>query len=60
MDVTGGIPMPLSDDSQSPLSSVPSSSLLPSNGYPNGYFNELDSDMDYLNDELNSDAIEAL
>ena len=52
--------MPLSDNSQSPLSNVPPSSLLPSNRYPNRYFNKLDSDIDYLNDKLNSDAIKAL
>ena len=53
--------MPLSNNLQSPLSSAPSSPLLPPNGhpnrYPNGYFN---SDIDYLNNKLNSDAIKAL
>jgi len=52
--------MPLSDDSQSTLSSAPPSPLLPPNGHPDGYLDELNSDMDYLDDELDSDAIEAL
>jgi hypothetical protein len=53
--------MPLSNNLQSPLSSTPPSPLLPPNGHPNrhpnGYFN---SDMDYLNNKLDSDAIKAL
>ena len=53
--------IPLSDNLQSPLSSAPPSYLPPPNGYPNGhpdgYFN---SDMDYLNNKLNSNAIKAL
>ena len=56
--------MPLSNYSQSPLSSAPPRPLLPpdghDNGHPNEYFNELNSDIDYLNDKLNSDAIKAL
>jgi len=52
--------MPLSDDSQSPLSSIPFNSLLLSNGYPNRYLNKPDSDIDYLNNKLNSNAIKAL
>ena len=60
MDAASGIYMPLSDNSQSPLSSVPPSPLLPPNRHPDGYLNELNSNMDYLNDELNSDAIKAL
>ena len=56
MDVASGIHVPLSDDSQSPLSSAPPSPLLPPDGHPD----ELDSDMDYLDDELDSDTIEAL
>jgi hypothetical protein len=53
--------VPLSNNSQSPLSSAPLSPLLPPNGYPNGHLDEYsNSDMDYLNNKLNSDAIEAL
>ena len=49
--------MPLSNDSQSPLSNAP----LSPNGYPNGYPDKYsNSDIDYLNDKLNSDAIKAL
>jgi len=64
MDVTSGVYVPLSDNSQSPLSSPPPSPLLPPdghyNGHPNGYFDEPNSDIDDLNDELNSNAIKAL
>ena len=64
MDTAGRIYMPLSDNTQNPLSSAPPSPLLPPNGHYNRhlnrYFNELNSDMDYLNNELNSDAIKAL
>ena len=60
MDVASGIHVPLSDDSQSPLSSAPPSPLLPPDGHPDGHPDELDSDMDYLDDELDSDAVEAL
>ena len=61
MDVTGLIYMPLPDDSQSPLSSAPFSPLLPPNEYPNGHPDKYsDSDMGYLDNELNSDAIKAL
>jgi superoxide dismutase len=53
--------MPLSNNLQSPLSSAPLSPLLPSNGYPNRYLDKYsNSDMDYLNNKLNSDAIKAL
>ena len=53
--------MPLSDDSQSPLSSAPFSPLLPPNRYPNRHPNEYsNNNIDYLDDKLNSDAIEAL
>jgi hypothetical protein len=60
MDITSRIPMSLFNDLQSPLFSVPSSSLLPSNRYFNRYLNKPDSDIDYLNNKLNSNAIEAL
>ena len=57
--------MPLSDNSQSPLSSAPPSPLLPPNGYPNGHPNRYldkysNSNIDYLNNKFNSDAIKAL
>ena len=53
--------MPLSKDSQSPLSNVPLSPLLSPNRYPNRYLDKYsNSDMDYLNNKLNSDAIKAL
>jgi hypothetical protein len=53
--------MPLSNNSQSPSSSAPLSPLLPPNRHPNGYLDKYsDSDIDYLNNKLNSDAIEAL
>jgi len=61
MDAASGIYVPLSNNLQSSLSSTPPSPLLPPNGYPNrhpdGYFN---SNIDYLNNELDSDAIKAL
>jgi len=61
MDVAGLIHVPLSEDSQSPLSNAPLSPLLPPNRHPNGHPDKYsDSDMDYLNNELNSDAIKAL
>ena len=60
MDIINRIPMPLFNDLQSPLFSVPPSSPLPSNRYPNRYLDEPDSDINYLNNELNSDAIKAL
>ena len=53
--------MPLSKDSQSPLSSAPLSPLLPPNRYPNGYLDKYsNSNIDYLNNKLNSDATKAL
>ena len=56
--------MPLSDNSQGPLSSAPPSPLPPNgylNGRPNRYADKYsNSDIDYLNDKLNSDAIKAL
>ena len=56
--------MPLSNNSQSPLSSALSRPLLPPDKYynkhPNKYFNERNSNIDYLNNKLNSDAIKAL
>ena len=56
----GNIASHLSNNSQSPLSSVPFSSLLPSNRYPNRYLNKPNSDIDYFNNKLNSNAIKAL
>ena len=56
--------MPLSNNSQSPLSSAPFSPLLPLNRHynrhPNRYFNKLNSNIDYFNNKLNSGAIKAL
>ena len=53
--------MPLSNNSQSPLSSAPPSPLLPPNRHPNGYPNEYsNNNIDYLDDKLNSDAIKVL
>jgi len=53
--------MPLPDNSQSPLFSAPFSPLLPPNKHPNGHPDEYsDSNIDYLDNELNSDAIKAL
>jgi len=57
MDVAGLIHVPLSDNSQNPLSNAPFGLPLPPNRHPDEYS---DSDMDYLDDELNSDAIKAL
>ena len=49
--------MPLSNNSQRPLSSAP----LSPNRHPNGHLDKYsNSDMDYLNDKLNSDAIKAI
>ena len=53
--------MPLSNDSQSPLSSTPFSPLLPPNRHPNGHPDEyFNNDIDYLDNKLDSDAIKAL
>ncbi len=53
--------VPLSDNLQSPLSSAPPNPLLPPNRYPNRYlYGYFDSNIDYLDDKLNSDTIEAL
>ena len=53
--------MPLSKDSQSPLSNAPLSPLLPLNRHPNGHLDKYsNSNIDYLNNKLNSDAIKAL
>ena len=65
IDVAGGIYIPLSNNSQSPLSSTFLSPLLPPNRYFNRYPNRhpnkySNSDMDYLNNKLDSDAIKAL
>ena len=53
--------MPLFNNLQSSLFSIPFSPLLPPNKYPNRhadkYFN---SNIDYLNDKFNSNAIKAL
>jgi len=57
MDVAGLIYMPLSDNSQNPLSNAPLGLPLPPNRHPDEYSN---SDINYLNDKLNSDAIKAL
>ena len=61
MDIAGLIYIPLFNDLQSPLFSVPFSPLLPPNKYPDGYTDKYsNSNMDYLNNKLNSNAIEAL
>ena len=53
--------MPLPNNSQSPLSSAPLSPLLPPNEHPNRHPNKYsNSNIDYLNNELNSNAIKAL
>jgi superoxide dismutase len=53
--------MPLSNNSQSPLSSAPLNPLLPPNRHPNGYLDKYsNSNIDYLNNKLNSDTIKAL
>jgi hypothetical protein len=53
--------MPLSKDLQSPLSNAPFSPLLPPNRYPNRYLDKYsNSNIDYLNNKLNSNAIKAL
>jgi len=49
--------MPLFDDLQNPLSNAPLGLPLPPNRHPDEYSN---SDMDYLDNKLNSDAIKAL
>ena len=52
--------MPLFNNLQSPLFSVPFSPLLPRNKHPNRYADEYsNSDIDYLNNKLNSDTIKA-
>jgi len=61
IDVASPIYVPLPNNSQSPLSSAPLSPLLPPDEHPNGHPDEYsDSDIDYLNNKLNSDAIKAL
>ena len=53
--------MPLSKDSQGPLSNASLSPLLPPNGHPNRHLDKYsNSNIDYLNNKLNSDAIKAL
>ena len=60
MDVVNLIHIPLFNDSQSPLSSVPFSPLLPPNEYPDGHANKyFDNNIDYLDNKLNSDTIKA-
>jgi len=51
--------MLLFDDLQSFLFNIPPISLLPFNGYFNKYFNKPNNDMDYLNNEFDSNAIKA-
>jgi len=61
MDTTGLIHLSLFNDLQSLLSSAPFSPLLPPNRYSDGHSDEYsDNDMDYFDDEFNSDAIEVL
>ena len=60
MDVISGTHVPLFNILHSFLSSVPPSPLLLYNGYSDGYLDELNSNMDFLNNELDSDAIKAL
>ena len=61
MDVISLIYMPLFNNLQSPLSSIPFSPLLPPNKHPNKHADEyFNSDIDYLDNKLNSDAIKAL
>ena len=61
MDVISLIYIPLFNDLQSLLSSIPLSPFLPPNKHPDGHANKYsNSDMDYLNNELNSNAIKAL
>ena len=53
--------MPLFNNLQSPLSSIFFSPLLPPNEYPDRYTDKYsNSDIDYLNNKLNSNTIEAL
>ena len=53
--------MPLSNNSQSPLSSAPFSPFLLFNKHSNKYLDKYsNSNKDYLNNKLNSDAIKAL
>jgi len=65
IDIAGKIYIPLSNNSQSPLSSAPLNPLLSFNRYPNRYPNRhpneySDSNINYLNNKLNSNAIKAL
>ena len=60
MDTASRIHMPLFNNLQSPLFSAPPNSLLPPNRYPNRHPNRyFNSNIDYLNNKLNSDAIKA-
>ena len=50
--------MPLFNNLQRPLSSVPLSPSLPLNKHPNKYANKyFNSDMDYFNNKLNNNTI---
>ena len=61
MDVVGLIYMPLFNNLQSFLFSIPFSPLLPPNKYPDGHADKYsNSNIDYLDDKLNSNTIEAL
>ena len=61
MDVAGLIYVLLFNNSQSPLSSAFLSPLLPPNRYSNRHLDKYpNSNIDYLNNKLNSDAIKAL
>jgi hypothetical protein len=61
INIAGPIHIPLLDDLQSPLSSIPFSPLPPPNKRPNGYADEYsNNNIDYFNDEFNSNTIEAL
>ena len=52
--------MPLFNNLQSPLFSVPFSSPLPFNRYSNRYLNKPNSNIYYFNNKLNSNTIKAL
>ena len=61
MDVVSLIYVPLFNNLQSFLFSIPPSPFLPPNKRPNRHADEyFNSDMDYFDNELNSDAIKAL
>src|SRR6266567_2550535 len=61
MDITSPIHIPLSNNSQRPLSSLPPSPFLPPNKHPNRYANKYsNSNIDYLNNKLNRNTIDTL